>query len=449
MGATIKQVGADNGQALSAVVTEVPSSALASGAEIEDLTTGFSENTGISIPYHSTAEIDLAQYAMSCLIKQYGQVVRHAKCAGDSPSSASFNTSVNDMATVYHSVAASVVLPCGAVGIVQAYSTSNGMYWVTIGGKTHTATAAIEAEYRRLMEEHNFYQGKALRYTKKGVEFIPRPSVTLEDVTLPAETLGEYQLNVVDFLTDERMSSITKKRGIILHGAPGTGKTTSVKALFNTLTQQHVTCIYICDDAFRKYSIEDVFAFINTYLCPCLVVLEDVDLIATDRSNNNQGIIGSLLSALNGVEAPTKPIVVMATTNRPEVLDAAVTRPCRFDRKIKVDYPSSEELVAMFTRVAGFEPPAELFRQPDNESRKLTGAHVEEIYCTAALLAAQADGKVEDYVDEAVKVIRKHFFMVAPSTAGFAAASEPDAGPPVAEDECVPATGDDEPASHW
>jgi SpoVK/Ycf46/Vps4 family AAA+-type ATPase len=197
-----------------------------------------------------------------------------------------------------------------------------------------------------------------------------------------------------------------------------TGKTSGVKAMFKILSgSKGVTCVYVSDESFDKLSVQDVFAFINKYLAPALVVFEDIDLIAPDRRDVGSRLIGPLLSALNGIEEQKKPIVIMATTNRLDVLDAAVTRPCRFDRRIEVGYPSEAEMHAIFRNVAGFEAPTGCFHS--DGSTKMTGAHVEEIYRTAALLAQQKGKKTVDCVKEAVETIRKHFMIVSPKLKGF------------------------------
>jgi len=205
-----------------------------------------------------------------------------------------------------------------------------------------------------------------------------------------------------------------------------TGKTSGVKAMFKILAGTKVTCIYVSDESFDRLSVQDVFAFINKYLAPALVVFEDIDLIAPDRRDGNSRLIGPLLSALNGIEEQKKPIVIMATTNRVEVLDAAVTRPCRFDRRIEVGYPSEAEMHSIFRNVAGFEAPAGCFRS-DSKTR-MTGAHVEEIYRTAALLAQQKKISPVDCVKEAVDTVRKHFMIVAPKLKGFNIDEDSDQG---------------------
>jgi len=122
------------------------------------------------------------------------------------------------------------------------------------------------------------------------------------------------------------------------------------------------------------------------------------------------------------------------------VLDAAITRPCRFDRKIEIGYPTNESLAKMFTQRTGLKPPDNSFDQ-DNvpDDKKLTGAHIEEICNTAELLAADKGCTSEECVEEAVEIIRKNFFMATPgSTTGFSSGASKEAGTGSSKSSSVP-----------
>jgi len=383
---------------------------------VQDLTTCFKDETGISKVYGSPSEQNLAKYAVTLFVNKYGYIARDSRNITNPPSSHTIKTGVRSVTQVFKDVTAFIRIPHGkglVEGIIQAIQIDDN-YRVCFSAKERENVDVMESAFNDILEINNFYQGKSLRFVDDGVEFIPTPSTTLDDVVLPSDTLKEYKLNVLDFLTVPEMQAITKRRGIILHGAPGTGKTTSVKALFNKLGSLKITCIYISDASFARYTVEQVFSFVNTYLAPCLVVFEDIDLVAMDRRLGGSRIIGPLLSAMNGIEDAIKPIVILATTNRPEVLDAAITRPCRFDRKIKVDYPTADELNMIFRKVAKFHAPSGMFDQPDTDEKKLTGAHVEEIYRTAALTAQATKRSVQECVKEAHETVLKHFMIVSP-----------------------------------
>jgi len=389
-------------------------------SNVKDLTGGFKGCSGVFKIYKHPAEQDLAKFAMTMFANKYATLACDSRNMANSPSTHTIKTGVTSSTTVYRDITASVSFggrqSGGAVhGFVQAIQLDE-VYRVCFAAEDNESVGMIEARYNALLEGHNFFQGQSLRYSGEGVEFIPTPATVMADAILPAETLKEYDLNVIQFLTREDLQAITKKRGIILHGPPGTGKTTSVKAMFHVLKDAGVTCVYISDASFIRHSVEEVFSFINTYLAPCLVVFEDIDLIAADRRTNSSRIIGPLLSAMNGIEETSKPLVILATTNRPEILDAAVTRPCRFDRKILIDYPTTEELNRLFRKIAGFAAPKDLLVQPAAADKKLTGAHVEELYRTAALTARQTKRSTKECVVEALETVQRHFMLVSPRT---------------------------------
>jgi len=193
-----------------------------------------------------------------------------------------------------------------------------------------------------------------------------------------------------------------------------THNTTLISALFNHLLNKKVTCIFVTSDSFRRFSVDDVFSFINKYLAPAILVFEDIDLVGYDRKFGISSVIGPLLSSLSGIEAPRKPIVVVGTTNRIGSLDKAMTRPCRFDRKLHIDYPKEEELKELFEKFSGKPAPKKLLEQ-----KKLTGAHVKEICNTAQLLALQNKGRFEDYVDQAIDTVVESFHVGAGDQIGF------------------------------
>ena len=383
-------------------------------SNVTDLTKGFKDNSGIMKTYRQKSEQDLAKYTITVFVNAHSVSARDARNISSPPTAHTVTTGVNEVTQVFRDIGGRVEFN-GVKGMVQGVQLEE-VYRVCLSACNSTDVAVLEAEYNRMLEQNNFFQGKSLRFINEGVEFIRTPLTTLADCILPAETVEEYKLNILEFLTDPGMAEITKQRGVILHGPPGTGKTTSVKAMFRWLTDKKITCIFISDASFSKYSVEDVFTFINKYLAPCLVVFEDIDLVAVDRARGASRIIGPLLSAMNGVQEPDKPIAIVATTNRPEILDKAVTRPCRFDRKIKVDYPTTEDLMVIFERMSGFAAPRKLLEQSDNEEHKLTGAHVEDIHKTAKMKARKYRKTAKACLEEAVSDVKKHFMLLSPKT---------------------------------
>jgi len=394
-----------------------------SECQVIDLTDKFKEHCGTEKSYRFPSEQDLAKYAVTKLVNEFGCDARNSKNFAISPSNCTIATDINQSTVVFEDITANLKIKSGksgkkikATGMVQALQMRES-YNVIFAADSKGSLVAIENEYLKLLEYNNFFQGKSLRFSSNGVVFISCPNITLKEAVLPPNIIKEYQINVLDFLTDDKYHDITKKRALLLYGPPGGGKTTSLKALFSVLRKEKITCMYLTDDTFKRHSLESVFDFINKYLSPCLIAFEDIDLIGEDRRYNHGGIIGSLLSVLNGVEEYKKPIVIVGTTNRIDILDDAVIRPCRFDRKLFIDYPTTQNLRRMFKNMTGLKPPA-VIKQSDNKKNKLTGAHVKEICNTAQILAIRNGESVMDCVEEAVSIIRDSFYL-ASSVTGF------------------------------
>ena len=165
-------------------------------------------------------------------------------------------------------------------------------------------------------------------------------STTFENLILPPAMKKEIQDDFHSFFNareEYERYGVPWKRGVLFHGAPGNGKTHTLKALINWLGQP---CLYV--KSFKaQYStdhsqIREVFERARK-TTPCLLVLEDLDSLINDKNRS------FFLNEMDGFAANTG-IVVLATTNNPERLDPAILeRPSRFDRKYAFGLPTPEE----------------------------------------------------------------------------------------------------------
>ena len=174
--------------------------------------------------------------------------------------------------------------------------------------------------------------------------------VTFEDVAGAEEEKGELQ-EIVEFLRDpKRFLELGARipKGVLLVGPPGTGKTLLAKAVageanvpFFSISGSDFVEMFVGMGAAR---VRDLFKEANK-MAPCIVFIDEIDTIGKSRDNRMGGndereqTLNQLLAELDGFD-PSKGIIVLGATNRPEVLDKALLRPGRFDRRITIDRPN-------------------------------------------------------------------------------------------------------------
>ena len=169
---------------------------------------------------------------------------------------------------------------------------------------------------------------------------------TFDNLVLPAVLKEEIQTDFQQFFAAREVYEryhIPWKRGVLLLGPPGNGKTHTIKALIN---QSGKPCLYV--KSFKSRIATDHAAIRAVFkrarrTTPCLLVMEDLDSLINDRNR------AFFLNELDGFAANTG-ILVIATTNHPEKLDPAIMdRPSRFDRKYTFEPPAPAEREAYIT----------------------------------------------------------------------------------------------------
>ena len=174
--------------------------------------------------------------------------------------------------------------------------------------------------------------------------------VTFKDVAGQDEAKESLQ-EIIDFLHNpQKYTEIGAKlpKGALLVGSPGTGKTLLAKAVageanvpFFSISGSDFVEMFVGVGASR---VRDLFKEASK-MAPCIIFIDEIDTIGKSRDNRMGGndereqTLNQLLAELDGFD-PTKGVIVLAATNRPEVLDKALLRPGRFDRRITVDRPN-------------------------------------------------------------------------------------------------------------
>lgn len=192
------------------------------------------------------------------------------------------------------------------------------------------------------------YRGKVFSlvencYRQLEVKFHSLPSITREQIVLPREVLERIERHAISFTRHAerlRASGRHLKRGILLHGPPGTGKTLTAMYLASRMTNR--TVIILTGGGMG--SIEAACQLARL-LEPTTVILEDVDLIGTERESQTVGanaLLFELLNQMDGLHDDCDVLFVL-TTNRPDVLEPALSaRPGRIDQALEVSLPDAE-----------------------------------------------------------------------------------------------------------
>jgi ATP-dependent 26S proteasome regulatory subunit len=172
-------------------------------------------------------------------------------------------------------------------------------------------------------------------------------------VILPKDTLVLLERNVIEFARNRKRLSelgMSKKKGILFYGPPGTGKTHTIHHLAGSL-DGHTTILISAE----QVGLLGEYMTLARLLQPSIVVIEDVDLIARDRTKMEsvceEVLLNKLLNEMDGLKEDAE-IFFLLTTNRPEALEAALaSRPGRIDQAIEFPLPDADgrkKLVAMY-----------------------------------------------------------------------------------------------------
>ncbi len=252
----------------------------------------------------------------------------------------------------------------------------------------------------------SFARSKAKIFSEDDVK------VSFQDVAGVDEAAQELR-EIVEFLkTPKKYTNLGGKipKGVLLVGPPGTGKTLLARAVageakvpFFSLSGSEFVEMFVGVGAAR---VRDLFSQAEAK-APCIVFIDELDALGKMRVQSPMGsheereqTLNQLLAEMDGFD-PRKAIIIMAATNRPEVLDPALMRPGRFDRQVLVDKPDirgREAVLRIHVRNVKLAPEVDLAKVAARTAG-FAGADLANLVNEAALLAARHDKQSVEMAD--------------------------------------------------
>jgi cell division protease FtsH len=267
----------------------------------------------------------------------------------------------------------------------------------------------------------NSQNNRAFDFSKNRAKLNREKSVTFKDVAGVDEEKEELE-EIIDFLkTPKKYADMGARipKGVLLVGSPGTGKTLLAKAVageanvpFFSISGSDFVEMFVGVGASR---VRDLFK-VAKESAPCIIFIDEIDAVGRQRGaglggghDEREQTLNQLLVEMDGF-AGNLGVIIMAATNRPDVLDPALLRPGRFDRQITIDLPDvrgREAILKVHARNKKLDPKID-FKGLSKRIPGFSGADIENLLNESALLAARENRTliVEKDLDEAMDRVR-------------------------------------------
>ena len=289
---------------------------------------------------------------------------------------------------------------------------TNGLVWLMLLLPTFLILGFIYLMMRRARDQFDggilgsFVKSPAKRHDKS------KQRTTFEEVAGLENAKGELQ-EIVEFLKNpEKFQRLGGRipKGVLLVGPPGTGKTLLGRAVageagvpFYSISGSEFIQMFVGVGASR---VRDMFKTAKEN-SPCILFIDEIDAVGRIRGaglggghDEREQTLNQILTEMDGF-SPTESVIVLAATNRPDVLDPALLRPGRFDRHVTVDLPTKKgrlEILKVHSRNVPLAPDIDLDRIA-RSTVGMSGADLANLVNEAALLATREDKLAVDAAD--------------------------------------------------
>ncbi len=277
-----------------------------------------------------------------------------------------------------------------ALGYILPFLILAGVFWFVFRQAQGSNNAAM-----------SFGKSRARMFTGD------QPTVTFEDVAGVEEAKEELR-EVVEFLREpEKFISLGARipKGVLLVGPPGTGKTLMAKAVsgeagvpFFSISGSEFVEMFVGVGASR---VRDLFDQAKRH-SPCIVFVDEIDAVGRQRGaglggshDEREQTLNQMLVEMDGFDTDTS-VIIVAATNRPDILDPALLRPGRFDRRVVLDRPDMrgrEAILKVHVKGKPLSPDVNLSTLAKS-TPGFVGADLENLVNEAAILAARRNKKI-------------------------------------------------------
>jgi hypothetical protein len=292
----------------------------------------------------------------------------------------------------------------------RGFGEVTGVQFQVAAGNTPEGTRVTQAFFTHLEEsvlKAESYRGKVLSLEQaehsysgesSGITVHRLRAVGRDEVILPGKTLELLERNVVQFIKQRRELSgfgLATKKGLLFYGPPGTGKTHTIHYLAGALNG-HTTLLVSAE----QVGLLSEYMTLARLLQPSIVVLEDVDLIARERTQMSspceEVLLNKLLNEMDGLKEQAD-ILFILTSNRPEALEAALaSRPGRIDQAIEFPLPNEvgrRKLVRLYSR--GVDLSDEVVEEVVARTGRVSAAFIKELMRRSVQFKLERNGSRE------------------------------------------------------